>query len=51
MLNNLDTYDLLDLVDEKQFKDVAKIIRKKISFKWKFRYIYIKKSLNFFEYF
>ena len=52
MLNNLDTYDLLDLVDEKQFKDVAKIIRKKISFKWKFRYIYIKNKFKFFlEYF
>ena len=48
MLNNLDTYDLLDLVEKKKFYEVAKKIRRKLTFKWKYRYSFLHQKLKLF---
>jgi len=41
MLGGLDTYDLIEAVEKKNFHKAAKIIREKITFQWKFRYRYL----------
>ncbi len=41
MLGGLDTYDLIEAVEKKNFQKVAKNIRGKITFQWKFRYRYL----------
>ena len=46
MLNSLDTYDLLDLLERKNFNLVAKIIRRKLTFKWKYRFSYLHQKLK-----
>ena len=46
MMNNLDTYDLLDLVEKKKFDEVAKKIRGKLTFKWKYRYSFLHQKLK-----
>jgi len=46
MLNNIDTYDLLDLVEKKNLKKIAKIIRKKLTFKWKYRNYFLHQKLK-----
>ena len=46
MMNNLDTYDLLDLVEKKKFDEVAKKIRRKLTFKWKYRYSFLHQKLK-----
>ena len=49
MLNNLDTYDLLDLVEKKKFNKVAKKLRRKLTFKWKYRYSFLHQKLKLYK--
>jgi hypothetical protein len=46
MLNNVDTYDLLDSSENKNLNGVVKLIRRKLSFKWKYRYSYLQNKLK-----
>ena len=41
MIGGIDTYDLIDLLEKKKLNQVIKLIRTKLTFKWKYRYFYI----------
>ncbi len=40
MLGGLDAYDLLYSIEEKKLHDAARLVRKKLTFKWRYKYKY-----------